>query len=414
MAHDQIHEQQNAVIKGDGGFVGITESPDTLRRWMISAPELSRIITELDDHDSDLPNNKHHEENVAAQKRFHAHVRQLVDVLDEMGNPFSECSADLLSLDTRVIMSQEVVAAIGKTESVGQSQYKSMVDERIIGNSRHINDPITKNNLPLFSSDLSKTVGKYSKVSSMKSDIQLFSRMYIACQNRDGNLDAFFERENHAWPPSLADNNVLRAGNKSELLKCLENSDEQPLDHPDVKLKIFDGAALVHSLDPKKADKSLKTFDDYSSKVFLPYLVKHLQLADRVDVVWDVYRPDSLKAFTRQCRGTGELLRVSGTTSLPSNWKSFLRVDGNKTGLFTFLAKSIQNFEIPAGKQMITTFHDKLLQNCPSANTDAEYSDLQHCSHEEADTRMILHAAHAFRNGVGDVMIHATDTDVVV
>ncbi len=91
-------------------------------------------------------------------------------------------------------------------------------------------------------------------------------------------------------------------------------------------------SSLVHSLDPKKADKSLKTFDDYSSKVFLPYLVKHLQLADRVDVVWDVYRPDSLKAFTRQCRGTGELLRVSGTTSLPSNWKSFLRVDGNKTG----------------------------------------------------------------------------------
>jgi len=32
MAIDQAHEQANAVIKGDGGAVGITEDPSELRR----------------------------------------------------------------------------------------------------------------------------------------------------------------------------------------------------------------------------------------------------------------------------------------------------------------------------------------------------------------------------------------------
>ena len=35
LAHDQIHEQQNALVKGDGGIVGITENEGALRRWLV-------------------------------------------------------------------------------------------------------------------------------------------------------------------------------------------------------------------------------------------------------------------------------------------------------------------------------------------------------------------------------------------
>jgi hypothetical protein len=37
LAHDQIHEQQNALVKGDGGIIGITENEVALRRWMVAA-----------------------------------------------------------------------------------------------------------------------------------------------------------------------------------------------------------------------------------------------------------------------------------------------------------------------------------------------------------------------------------------
>ena len=39
IAIDHAHEQSNAVIKGKGGAVGITDNPSALHRWMIAAPE---------------------------------------------------------------------------------------------------------------------------------------------------------------------------------------------------------------------------------------------------------------------------------------------------------------------------------------------------------------------------------------
>ena len=38
----------------------------------------------------------------------------------------------------------------------------------------------------------------------MKSDMQLFSLLYIGCQTRDGNLDEFFQQENQSCPRSLS------------------------------------------------------------------------------------------------------------------------------------------------------------------------------------------------------------------
>ena len=46
VAIDQAHEQNNASVKGDGGAVGLTENPAALRRWMVSGPEMARLIQE--------------------------------------------------------------------------------------------------------------------------------------------------------------------------------------------------------------------------------------------------------------------------------------------------------------------------------------------------------------------------------
>ena len=44
IAIDQAHEQNNAVIKDDGGAIGLTEDPTALWRWMIAGPEVSRLV----------------------------------------------------------------------------------------------------------------------------------------------------------------------------------------------------------------------------------------------------------------------------------------------------------------------------------------------------------------------------------
>ena len=98
-------------------------------------------------------------------------------------------------------------------------------------------------------------------------------------------MDDFFMHENHAWPPLLASNRIMHHTNKSDLMECLESLVPQPESAPNVDAKIVDGAVLVHTLDPKKSKVPVKTIQDYSQLVFLPYLECMLQDVGCLDVV---------------------------------------------------------------------------------------------------------------------------------
>ena len=50
-----------------------------------------------------------------------------------------------------------------------------------------------------------------------------------------------------------------------------------------------------------------KTFSDYATQMLLPYITSQLQHVNRLDVVWDEYIADSLKAETRTRRGKGKV-----------------------------------------------------------------------------------------------------------
>ncbi|KAH3809919.1 hypothetical protein DPMN_138301 [Dreissena polymorpha] len=147
-------------------------------------------------------------------------------------------------------------------------------------------------------------------------------------------------------------------GSKADLLKCLERLVESPEMSPPVEVSILDGAAIVQSLDPNRSDKRVLTFSDYALKLVLHYISKS---GDRIDVVWDTYRPDSLKAHTRQSRGTCDKIRVNGSTRIPANWKSFLCVDENKTTLYEFLATQMSLLKTSQGQVVLTTYRDNVL-----------------------------------------------------
>ncbi len=55
------------------------------------------------------------------------------------------------------------------------------------------------------------------------------------------------------------------------------------MSYPFFDCKIFDGAAVVHSL----SSKTTNTFTDYADQVFVPFLLQQLEDACRVDLVWD-------------------------------------------------------------------------------------------------------------------------------
>ena len=105
-------------------------------------------------------------------------------------------------------------------------------------------------------------------------------------------------------------------------------------------MKVFDGAAIVNMLAPGKA----KTFQEYSSGVFLPYIFNQAKDVKRIDVVWDRYLDCSLKKATRASRGKGIRRRVLPDTVIPSNWQTFLRCTDNKAELF--LGREVASLDV--------------------------------------------------------------------
>lgn len=134
----------------------------------------------------------------------------------------------------------------------------------------------------------------------------------------------------------------------------------------------------------------VETFEEYAQKVFLPYISKQLEHVTRLDLVWDMYVADTLKATARAKRGKGMRQRVVASARIPSNWQNFLRVDLNKRELFSYLSKKVIE-SVNHNKEVIVTEENQVL----SVPTQPNIHLLAPCSHEEADSRMMLHVQHA-------------------
>ena len=130
---------------------------------------------------------------------------------DVCGNPFLESSSDLLVLDTRDITSETVVDTVNKIQELGQEQYKIFVKERLVERTKPLDDTIKKNMFSLFHTPKRCQKTKAQEVmAEIRSDRNLFSRLYVACQVRDGNLDEFFSYENQSCPPSEDNSDWVR------------------------------------------------------------------------------------------------------------------------------------------------------------------------------------------------------------
>ena len=307
IAIDHAHEQLNAVIKGDGGAIGLTDNDTALCRWTVAGPEIVRLLASFEsdffDEEFDV---KHHEQTNSIQNRFRADVQRLTEVFDSEV-PFSATSgSDVVVLLTHTIAHKSVSDTIRNAKEIGESQFKKFVEERlhksVDSGGVSVLAPLTKNKLPLFlfKSAVKKQSASSVKLTELKTDCALFSRLYIACQTRDGDLEQFFKHENQAYPPSLSQGGNLRIGSKSDLLDCLETAySTHDFSDMTVSCYILDGAVIVQMLRPS----SNSTFEDYRLKVFFPYVLSLLRKVQRVDIVFDVYNEQSLKLLTRTKRG---------------------------------------------------------------------------------------------------------------
>ena len=95
------------------------------------------------------------------------------------------------------------------------------------------------------------------------------------------------------------------------------------------------------------------------------------------------------------------------TSKVPSNWRNFLRDNNNKTEIFKFLADKIT--QMSATNMIIVTKEDDAVSNHPTILVK-----MAPCSHEEADTRIFVHARQAVEEGCKHILIKANDTVILL
>jgi len=352
-----------------------------------------RLLSEFEGHVEGV-SDEHHEQKPGHQKRFQQHILSLMQVFQDVGNPFSDTCDELIAFDTNNVAPSSACSSVTTAHDIGLEQFNAFWNERVHG-SVSVLKPIPRNKLSLFNCKAvaGKKDSKTVKLSEMKTDCALFSRLYIVCQSRDGNLDEFFSHENQPYPPSLSHNGDLRFGTKSDLLSCLLGNDQSlSVASTDLHLDcyILDGAVIAQMVRPGCS----RNFEEYGTKIILPYVRSMVTKVLRLDIVFDTYVLNSLKSSTQSKRGTGTRTRVTGSTKVPKNWQAFLREDSNKTELFHYLATLLIAQSVGDSKQLFVTYDDGVM-----CNSDINIDSIAPCSHEEADTRLVLHCLHASNNG---------------
>ena len=179
-----------------------------------------------------------------------------------------------------------------KIAEVGEKAYEAFITERYVERKEPISKTISVNNLRIFDNETAYG-RKEQQIKYLKNDVSLFSRLFKACQNRDGDLDDFFRDEKQEFPPFISQYNDLRSGNKADLLKYLENEAASPSqsDPPEFDFAIINGAAFINALTPD----ANQTFKEHAAQKFIPCIAKFLSNVLIIDVVFDVHLENSLK-----------------------------------------------------------------------------------------------------------------------
>ena len=133
---------------------------------------------------------------------------------------------------------------------------------------------------------------------------------------------------------------------------------------------------------------------------------------DRIDIVFDRYRVNSIKESTRIRRTQKQTpirkSNIDRSVKLPTNWSGYMASPENKSEYADFLSNEIKHRSYE--KEIVTSGGFKDEQEVWSSRNNPGVSQLS-SNHEEADTRLILHA---IVSNYKYIVISSRDTDVLV
>ena len=151
LAIDQIHEQNNKILKGSSGAKNLLNKTDEsgLIRWKTVGTDITRIISEFEDTINEPTNvllRKHHEDNESFQESFCADVQKVYDGI--VTNPFLLDKLTSIS-NTALVFRENVFHNIFVLKSTGEKQFQKFFSDRLILGKVAIDSKLTKNQFVL-------------------------------------------------------------------------------------------------------------------------------------------------------------------------------------------------------------------------------------------------------------------------
>ena len=169
----------------------------------------------------------------------------------------------------------------------------------------------------------------------------------------------------------------------------------------------FDGMALV-----RMVKGTGLTYNQFADDLLKLVVAKSCG-SKRMDVVFDVYRENSIKNAERGNRSTGQIqFNVIIGSAKITQQGTFLSNSKNKSQLIRFLVSRWKNQCSAIGEsRLYVSFNEE----CASILSSGlcEPPEALGCNHEEAVTRILLHANHICQS-TENVVIHTPDTDALL
>ena len=340
-------------------------------------------------------------------KRDQADVSTVQEVITNMFvNPFEEM--ELISLSSGVLPPENVAIDLLEAHTKGENEMAKCIDERLVKQTVGFYEPIKRLKLGTFTKMMKRSVKtKDGKIVQFSTQSEIFGKIAIIQQTRKLDLKQIFCYPLGPVPWSLATSaGELVKTNKSTLMHELEKGPTCVDITPAPVATIIDGMAMV-----RKMKNAGLTFTEFADQL-LKFAVSSNSYSSRIDIVFDVYRKSSIKNAERNHRETGKLKfkKIIGCQVI-KQWGSFLSCGENKAELIRFLvSRWKENCDVIGDLDVYVAFDEsciKLGPNGRSRNVPALASN-----HEEADTRMLLHAKNIGEENTAKIVILTPDTDV--
>ena len=420
-----LEQTINLDSKTRGGIICISLNHSALERCFLTGHERIAVTTatkQMCGIDDSSRTASHKESGKARKIRDGMDVHKVVTVIKEsMVNPFKptwedEEPAPLLNIVTGVVMPPEKADQLLHAKQTGEARVEEFVSKKLDSNAIGVWDKVTKANVTTFAS-LSKKIKVRSaeeKEVTINADGSMFGRLLVVAKNPHIDLREFLSYEMSSVPYALAHpDGSLRKTTKIVLLAELESVSPSvgrlPRSNKEAAL-ILDGMALLQSW----RTAGCTTFGELAQKLFEAITTTLRQEnCSSVDVVFDRYdNPYSIKGGERENRGVSSALQIhinSGKTPIPKQWA--------KTSMMRFLCET----RVKMGKSNLKPKERFFVGGGFCEPSDAvkivhgnsmSLPEL-HADHEEADTRILLHAKHASIT-CGRLIIQSPDTDVAV